>query len=391
MKKEKVLLVHNYYQISGGEDTVVVSEKKMLEENGHEVIFYYRDNAEIKKFNILQKFILIFTAIFSLKTYKEVRRIIKEEEIDIVHVHNTLTLISPAVYYAALRCKVPIVQTIHNFRLLCPGASFYRNGEICEECINKGLKSAIKNKCYRGSYLQTIVSVFTLIVHRLFGTYKKLSYICLTEFNKQKLLISKDHLRNWIEESGVFVKPNFVCNNREIIPYHLRKNQFVFVGRLDKLKGIDLLLNAWIHINDSALIICGTGPEEEWCKCFINQNKLQNVKMMGFIPNGKALDIIAESKALILPTQWYEGFPMTILEGWSCGTPVIGSNIGNVGDIINDGITGVKFQHDDVKDLVKAVNLIKGKTFDTRVYLENKYNIYENYRILLDIYKKISQ
>ena len=131
-QKPTVLIVHNYYQIPGGEDTVVANEKDMLESRGHKVILYTRNNLELKELGIKQKVLLPFTTVYNLRTYQEIRRIIKEKKVDIVHVHNTLNLISPSVYYAAFSMKVPVVQTVHNFRLLCPNAIFYRNHHICE-------------------------------------------------------------------------------------------------------------------------------------------------------------------------------------------------------------------------------------------------------------------
>ena len=203
-EKAKILMVHNYYQLAGGEDTVVENEKKLLEDNGHEVILYFRHNAEIKQMNILQKFLLPINSIFNIKTYWDIKRILKEESIDIVHVHNTLHLISPAVYYAAVKCDVPVVQTIHNFRFLCPNGIFYRDGHICEECVSKGLKCAVKNKCYRDSRLQTAICVISMWLHRHTGILGKINYICLTEFNKEKILQLK-----YIDSSKVYVKPNF--------------------------------------------------------------------------------------------------------------------------------------------------------------------------------------
>lgn len=210
MDKERILIVHNYYQIPGGEDSVVTNEMKMLQNNGHEVILYSRSNSELKQLSVLQKLCIPFTTVFSLKTFKEVKKIIRENKIDILHVHNTLNLISPSVYYAAFINKIPVVQTIHNFRLLCPGATFYRNGSICEDCISKGLKCAISNNCYRGSKIQTLACVMTLKIHRFLGTYKKLNYICLTEFNKEKLLELNKGKKKIIDPGRVFVKPNFI-------------------------------------------------------------------------------------------------------------------------------------------------------------------------------------
>ena len=157
MNKPSILIVHNYYQIPGGEDTVVANEKKMLEDNGHKVVLYTRNNNEIKTMNVFQKILLPFTSIYSFKTAREIKRIIKEENIDIVHVHNTLSLISPSVYYAAVKMNKPVVQTIHNFRMLCPGATFYRDGHICEDCVSKGLRCSLKHKCYRNSFIQIFI------------------------------------------------------------------------------------------------------------------------------------------------------------------------------------------------------------------------------------------
>ena len=187
-RKQKVLIVHNYYQIPGGEDTVVANEKKLLEEHGHEVVLYTRHNSELKTLSKVQKLLLPISTIFNIQTYKEVKKIIQDEKIEIVHVHNTLNLVSPSVYYAALSCHMPIVQTVHNFRLVCPGATFFRDGHVCEECLDKGLVCAVKHKCYRGSRGQTFACVVSTWIHRFIGTYKKLNYICLTEFNKEKLL-----------------------------------------------------------------------------------------------------------------------------------------------------------------------------------------------------------
>lgn len=388
-KKYKILQVHNYYQIPGGEDTVVANEKKLLEKHGHEVILYSRNNSELKEFSLFRKLVLPFTTIFNLKTYRDVKKIIRKEKIDIVHVHNTLNLISPAVYYAALKCKVPVVQAVHNFRLLCPGATFYRDGHICEDCVEHGLKCAIKHNCYRNSKSQTIICVINTWIHRMTRIYGKINYICLTEFNREKLVLLKQ-----IKPDKVFVKPNFVESNDEIIPFAERIDQFIFAGRLDKLKGINTLLKAWKFMGISApkLIICGTGPMEEWCQKYITDNQLNSVQMKGFVPNKQTRKLIAQSKALILPTQWYEGFPMTIVEAYSVGTPVIGSDIGNVGSLITMNVTGKKFKHNDVTSIKEVIskflkeNSIVQKTYE---YYEINYSEQHNYQLFLYIYTTI--
>ena len=392
MDKKAILIVHNYYKIPGGEDTVVANEKKLLEDNGHRVVLYTRNNSEIEKFSFLKKLFLPISSIFNLKTYRDIKRIIKNENIDIVHVHNTLTLISPSVYYVAIKKKVPVVQTIHNFRLICPGATFYREGHICEDCCTKGLHCAIKHSCYRSSKLQSVVSVLILKIHRMLGIYKKIDYICLTEFNKQKLLLHPQ-----IKESQIYVKPNFTYHNdnEKIIPYEKRKKQYVFVGRLDKLKGIDFLFNIWKELGAVApkLIVCGSGPMEKWCKNFILENNVTNIEMLGQVDNNEAKAIMSQSLALILPTQWYEGFPMTIVEAYSVGTPVIVPDCGNSGNLVEEDVTGYKYNMSENKSL-RAI-IIKG--VDPQLYclvVENykkKYTSTSNIKILSEIYDKVTR
>lgn len=383
--KKSILIVHNYYKIPGGEDTVVANEVEMLREHGHNVFQYTRNNSELDTMSIIQKLFLPLMMLFNIRTYVDIKRLIREHNIDVVHVHNTLTLISPAVYYAAIVSKVPVVQTIHNFRLLCPGATFYRGGHICEQCINGGLLRAIKYKCYRESRIQTMACVIGTYLHRLTGIYRKINYICLTEFNKNKLLLIKQ-----IDEKKVYIKPNFVMGSKEYIPEEERLNQFIFAGRLDKLKGIDILFNAWKQMGKdvSNLIVCGNGPEKAWCEEFLERNEC-NISMKGFVGHEEVMDLVANSRGLILPTQWYEGFPMSIVEAFSVGTPVVCSDLGNAGSLIDEGVSGCKFKYDSVDELISAVNRCKGLCKSTYNVYRRQYTEEINYFQLINIYDNL--
>ncbi len=396
--KKKVLIVHNLYRIPGGEDSVAASEKKLLEDKGHEVFLYTRNNSEIDKAGPAGKALLPFVSVFNPRTYREIKRLIKEKGINIVHVHNTLTLISPAVYYAAKSCKVPVVQTIHNFRLMCPNGVFYRDGHICEDCADKGLGYAIKHSCYRGSRLQTIVLVMTLRIHRMLKIYGKLNYICLTEFNRDKLLAS-----GLMSKDRVFVKPNFAAGSGKDMPYGSRPRQFVYAGRIEEIKGIMVLLEAWKLMGEDApeLIICGTGEAEEKCRKYVSDNSLTRIDIKGHVPGEELRQIIGSSRALILPTLWYEGFPMTIVEAFSEGTPVICSDIGNAGSIVKEGVTGYKFKAGDPGELASVVRRClddsnggnDGKDIGASVkdeYLKS-YTEEANYVMLREIYDKAAK
>lgn len=382
----RILIVHNYYKIPGGEDTVVNNESKLLRDHGHEVYFYKRNNTEMENYSSIQRLVLPFNTIFSIKSYREVLKIIDDKKIDIVHVHNTVCVISPSVYYAAFKRKIPVVQTIHNFRLICPGAAMYRDGKICEECSGRSLFHSVRHKCYRNSGMNTFAIAVMETLHKLIGTYSKMDYICLTDFNKKQLL-RMNSKKVYINPSRIHVKPNFVVSQIDVIPFDRRKNQIVYAGRLDPTKGLKLLLSAWKYVKAYELIICGTGPEEEWCRRHIESNDITNVTMKGYISNADVMGIISESKALILPTQWYEGFPMVLVESFACGTPVLGSDIGNVNDIIIEGKNGLHFNHKSVKSIVETVNKLSDMCKTTRSS-SKIYDSEANYEMLMDIYHK---
>ena len=388
MKKQNVLMAHNYYQVPGGEDTVFHNEVNMLEKNGHKVIKYTRHNDEIKD-GVLSKLKLGIDTIFSFKTYKEVKKLIDENEIDIVHVQNTLPLISPSIYYAARAMNVPVVQTIHNFRLLCPGATFTRNSEICEDCISKGLGQSLKHKCYRGSLAQTFIMYVMLKFHRIIGTYDKINYITLTEFNKKKLL-------NLVKvESKIYVKPNFVEKREQ--SERILDDYFVYIGRLDEIKGINFLIEAWKDIDENIeLYVIGTGPEKEKIKKFIEKNNIKNVKMLGFMQRNKIFDIIQKSRAVVVPSNWNEPFGMVIIEAFSKGVPIIASKIGSIPYIVDHNVNGILVDPGDKLKLKESINNIfydnkLNKALGKNAY--NKFNEYYtdivNYNRLIEIYEEL--
>lgn len=386
-KTLKILQVHNYYQIPGGEDTVVANEKKLLEDHGHEVIQYSRNNSELKEFSKVRKLLLPFTTIFNPRTYKELKQIIKEQDVDIVHVHNTLNLISSAVYYAALSCKVPVVQTVHNFRLLCPGATFYRDGHICEDCVEHGLGCAVKHGCYRGSKVQTLVCVLSTWIHRMTGVYGKLNYICLTEFNKEKLLSLKQ-----IKPEQIYIKPNFTYafgDSKETGDYYL------YIGRIEEIKGVHLLIDAFSRMSDKKLKLAGTGTELEKYRDLVKAKNLSNISFEGFCQRAKLTDLLKAAKAVVVTSQWYETFGMIVAEAFSGHTPVIVGNIGNIGSLVDDGVDGIKFEYNSVESLCLAIEKFEKSdavTMGENAYKKyiNKFDEKSNYEIMMSVYSEIS-
>ena len=383
-KKQNILIVHNYYQIPGGEDTVVANEKRMLEKHGHKVILYSRNNAELKEMPKLQKLCLPITTIFNPRTYKEIKRIIKAEKIDVVHVHNTLNLVSPAVYYAARAMKVPVVQTVHNFRLLCPGATFYRDGHICEDCVESGFWCAVKHKCYRGSRMQTLACVLSTWFHRMTGIYGKINYICLTEFTKRKI-------ENCVKGAKIFVKPNFVYD------LGVKKNHqdyYLFVGRVEEIKGINVLIDAFKKMPERLLKVAGRGDLYAEIKSRISSEGLNNVEMLGYQDRASVNELMRNAKALIMCSQWYETFGMVIAEAYSCGTPVIVGDIGNIKDLVITGKTGELFTYNSPDDMISTIKRFEANSYGE--YSKNAYKLFNerltsksNYNQLLKIYDQL--
>lgn len=397
MKNYRILQIHNFYQIPGGEDVVVRNEKRLLEEHGHQVYTYYRSNTELGERGALGKLLLPFTAVFSFRTYREVKRIIKSNQIDIVHVHNTLTMVSPSVFYAAFRCKVPVVQTLHNFRMLCPAGSFFRDNVICEECVAQGMRCAIRHKCYRNSKLQSFVSAAILQIHRMIGTYRRVNFICLTEFNRKKLLESLDVKREIVDPNRVYIKPNFTFAE-EIVPSEKlpEEEYFLFAGRVEALKGIDIAIRAFESLPKEMLYVAGSGPMMEEMQTYVKEHGMQNVRFLGYLQKEEMTKKFYHAKAVIMTSQCYEAFAMTIAEAYSYGVPVIAGRVGNMDGMVKEGITGVKFTYDSAEDLAAKVRQFKQMPLtalkeNAREFYETRLRPEDNYQKLMKIYEDISK
>ena len=392
--------MHNFYQIPGGEDVVVRNEKRLLEEHGHTVFTYYRTNKELKEKGIWGKLCLPFTAVYSFRTVREVKKIIRENKIDIVHVHNTLTMVSPSVFYAAFRCHVPVVQTLHNFRMLCPAGSFFRDNVICEECVADGLRCAVRHKCYRGSTAQTVVSAMILKIHRMLGTYRRVNFICLTEFNRKKLLNALNApsvpKRRWaVDADRVYIKPNFTfAEGLAPSSESGQEEYFLFAGRVEALKGIDIAIKAFEQLPEKKLYIAGTGPMMEEMQAYVKEHQLTNITFLGYLQKEEMSERFYHARAVIMTSQCYEAFAMTIAEAYSYGVPVIAGSVGNMDGMVKEGITGVKFEYNSAEELAEKVR--EFETLDVHKLKENARAFYQkrlrpedNYKKLEEIYQDI--
>lgn len=383
----KILLVHCHYRLPGGEDAVFAAERAMLERHGHEVLVYERSNEEAA--HGLPKALLPLHAVWNRAAARDIKRIIQTKNVDAVHIHNTLLLLSPAVVRAAKHTGVPVVQTLHNFRLFCPNGILLRGGQVCEDCPHHGLACAVRHRCYRGSLAQTLVVAAAYGLHRLLGTWRGVTMVALTEFDRRKLL-EFNRLHPMFDADRLVVKPNLVCvPDGPVTPWEPRKNQMLFAGRLEELKGLRTVLEAWRLLGDTAptLLVAGEGPLGDWARA---QNLL-NVRFLGQLSRTELHARMAESRAVVAASLCYESFALVPAEAHALGTPVLASDLGNVGASVQPGVDGLRFTPGDANALAGAVRALGQMSFDCNAIAARARGTYseeENYNALMRFYTK---
>lgn len=383
----KILLIHCHYRLPGGEDAVFAAERAQLERHGHTVVVYERSNEEAA--HGLAKLLLPLHAVWNRRAAGEVRALIAREKPDAIHIHNTLLLLSPAVVRAAKQSGIPVVQSLHNFRLFCPNGILLRDGKVCEDCPHHGLSCALRHRCYRGSLAQTAVVVAAYALHRRIGTWRGVTMVALTEFDRRKLL-EFNRERPMFDADRLVVKPNPVCvEPREVLPWADRKPQMLFAGRLEELKGLRTVLQAWQLLGDAApdLLVAGEGPLGDWAR----ENAGPKVHFLGQLAPAELHRHMAESRAVVAPSLCYESFALVPAEAHMLGTPVLASDLGNVGASVRPGIDGLRFAPGDAKALAGAVGALSAMQFDCNAIAaaaRRTYSEEENTRALLRLYTK---
>jgi len=379
-----ILMAHNYYQQAGGEDQVFADESQLLEQYGHHVHRLTMHNDQIDSTPQLK---LLGQTIWNWDVYHELRSLIRQHKIQVVHFHNTFPLISPAAYYAAKAEKAVVVQTLHNYRLFCLNALFLRDGKVCEDCLDQPIPwSGIQHSCYRDNQAASAAVATMLTTHRLLQTWQQQvdTYIALTEFARNKLI------QGGLPAAKVVIKPNFVDPDPGF--GQGEGNYALFVGRLSVEKGIDVLLTAWERLGqkiplkilgDGALAPQVSDAAEKWL----------GVEWLGRQPMEQVYALMQSAQFLIFPSKWYEGLPRTLIEAFACGTPVIASNLGTMSSFITPYETGLHFQPGNADDLVTQVEWaisnpqkLAQMRQNARSEFEKRYTSAESYQVLINIY-----
>jgi glycosyltransferase involved in cell wall biosynthesis len=381
-----ILLIHNYYKIRGGEDSVYENEASGLEKNGHRVIRYFRKNSETDGYGFIRKIFFFFSAIHSFRTVKDIKKITAENNIDIAHIHNTFPLVSPSVYRILKKKKIKTVQTLHNFRFLCPNGLFFRDNEVCTLCKDRRYSDSVRYRCYRNSRTESILYYLILTLNRRVFTDMIGAYIALTGFT-----------RNLFVESGFDVEKIFIKDNGLPDNDVRRKKSggyFYYFGRISNEKGIGFLLESFTRLGLN-LVVSGGG---ENLARYEEKYSSGNIRFTGFLNPGDIGGFIAGAQSVILPSCWFENYPMTIVESFRCGIPVIATDMGSIPFIIKDNGNGMLFEKNNFEEFGKKILLMSGndelrerlgnnarKTFEERMEFGNNIKVLENiYRTVMN-------
>ena len=370
------------------------NECAMLESVGHGVARFEASNADIPS-GAAGKYLMFFATIWNRKIAREIRAAIRREKPDVAHFHNTFPLISPAAYWACKAEGVPVVQTLHNFRLCCLNAYLLRGGAVCELCLGKNPWRGVCKKCYRDSLAQSFAAWAMLSIHRLLGTWrgKVDAYIALTEFGKRKMIEAG------LPERKIFVKGNVITAAPSIAAAAPAAPTILYVGRLSPEKGPNILVEAWRLCHErgtlpqgARLVIVGDGPERE----ALERAAPPAVSFAGNVDKTQVAEMMRAASAIVCPSVWYETFGLVVLEAFSCALPVIASNLGAFASLIKDGKTGILFPPGDAAALADALTLAFAEpelmreiaAAARRAFLVGESTPERNLTRLLEIYNK---
>ncbi len=388
-----ILFVHNHYQQSGGEDAGVSQERDLLAARGHSIVEYTRHSDEIVLNGLGSRIRLGATALWSKRTYLELRSLLAKERPDVAHIHNTVPFISPSAYYACAEARIPVVQTLHNYRLLCPAGNLLRQGHVCEECMEHTLLRSVWHRCYKDSVSASSTIALMIASQRALGTWKNKvdCYIARTEFARTKFI------EGGLPAEKIVVKPCFVHPDPG-----LRTGSgetALFVGRLSPEKGLRTLISAWEYLGGRLpLRIAGDGPLRAELEAEIERRRVVGVQMLGRLCGPDTLAEMKRARFVVFPSEWYEGLPLTIAEAFACGVPVIASRIGSMIELVEDGRTGLHFTPGDARDLAAKVEWAwahPGATeemgLNARAEYEAKYTAEQNYAMMTKINQRVTQ
>jgi glycosyltransferase involved in cell wall biosynthesis len=385
-----VLIVHNRYRQPGGEDVVAEAQARLLRERGHEVRVFEKDNREIDGYGFLRKAALFFKTADNTGAALEIARAAHEFRPDVAFVHNTLPLLSPAIYAPLSALGVKVVQFLHNYRLVCAAGTLYRAGAPCTLCVDGDLSHAVTYRCWTGSKFASLAYTRMIQRHRRLRTWHKhVDLFVALNSHMRDLLVSK----GVVPEERIVVQPNFLyvdgedATSPDTQHSALSTQHFVFAARLVPEKGVATLLKAHAAAPDIPLTIIGEGP--------LAKDPVQP-PFAGYLPHDETLSHIRGARALVFPSEWPEGCPSTIIEAMALGKAVIASRVPGAAELVEDGVTGLLFEPGDAQALAACMrklhedaDLARRLGQAGRARYEQRHSPAAGYARLVDVFKRV--
>ncbi|MEX0326950.1 MAG: glycosyltransferase family 4 protein [Puniceicoccaceae bacterium] len=396
----KIALFHNYYKLRGGEDVMFELECSALREAGHEVVtFILRNEEEIRSGSPLATASVAVRLADNHHSYKRVREFIARERPDISHVHNWFPLFSPSIYRAHADAKVPVVQTLHNYRLGCAAGTFFRKGNVCDSCMPLKTNSAVAYKCYRGSLIGSLAWKRMADQNWSDGTFRNKvdQYICPTEMVRQR------HIEMGLRPETIATLPNACADPLDVLesrPFETRK-AITYVGRLVREKGVGVLLEAWRALELEGvdlpeLRIIGSGPDGDRLQSAYGD--MASVSFLGQLPREEVMGNMLDSRLLVFPSLSPEIFGLGIIEAMAAGCPVLASKLGGPAELFEDGVEGVYVEAGDATGLGEKLAGLLGNPEElavmgtaARALYEKKYSTRQHAKSLVDLFKRVME
>lgn len=400
----RVLSVNKFYHINGGSERYMFSLNRLLEKYGHEIVpFSMSDRANepslfescfvsgidfFDSSSLSAKIRAAMRVIYSYEASRKIESLIAKVRPQIAHLHNIAHQLSPSILYPLARSGIPVVQTLHDYKLICPTYTMFTNNEVCERCLKGDFHNAALHRCNHDSLAASLVNVVEMYVHKMMRSYDKID-----------LFISPSRfLRNKMIEAGVAPErvehiPNFIDLERHI-PRYDHDGYLLFFGQLTSVKGLDILLEAMRHLPDVKLIVAGRGEQQKKFMTIVSRHNL-NVSFVGFQSGQKLQELIRGSMAVIVPSRWYENQPYAVVEAFAYGKPVIGTQLGGIAELIDDGVNGLLFKPDDPADLADKLRRVLENPGDlsqmghaARMKAERCFNPGNHYDRIVEIYNR---
>lgn len=403
----KVLLVNKYFYLKGGPERHISKIGKVLESKGHQAIpfsmqderneptpyaKYFVSKVDFNRpMSLGDKLRVIPRVIYFLEARRKIEALIKETKPDIAHLHNIAHQISPSILHSLKKFNLPVVQTLHDYKLVCPTYNMVTGGKICEKCWGHRYYQAILQRCNRGSFSRSLLNCVEMYIHWLLGIYER---------NIDVFISPSNFLRNKVIEFGIngeriFHIPTFV-DSRYYSPRYDGDNYFVYIGRVSQEKGLRTLVEAMKNIRTSKLLIVGEGELKTCLEGYTSRKNISNIEFLGHLSGEALKSVVRDSRFVVLPSEWHENCPASILEAFALGKPVIGSNIGGIPELITDGVDGILFEPGNSEELsakisylLNAAHLVPQMGENARKKVEEKYNPEVYYHRLMGVYRKL--